>query len=420
MARFPKKIDPLLLALLFVGFVVVGCTGGGNKLGPDDGLIPQEPDPASKTFASATECRICHAGIYGKWQTTKHPLAMEALEEIGQDRNSECWTCHTVGYNAGGFVSREKTEEFEGVQCESCHGSAINHVGGATGVNVGIEILDAETCGKCHDGAHHPTYTEWKDSRHAVSLSSVKELPFFKQDCLECHSADYRFAREDEKPTVADAKLGITCAVCHDPHNKVHPYQLRKEVNEICLECHTLEEAKPVITALDSYESPHHPQKEMFEGRGAVVLVTFENSSHTDLDVNPDECATCHVLQVGFDPESGSAITGHTFRPLVPQACEQCHTGNVTALKEGTQNAIETRLNGLRAYLDSNYAVDDPDQYIDPSTLTGDALVWYYQAKFDYEFVNGDGSRGIHNWKYTMALLDSADQLFDRIGSQGG
>ena len=72
-------------------------------------------------------------------------------------------------------------------------------------------------------------YQEWANglgkvgvSSHANALTQIKayipESVINQGKCLECHSQDYRMAPDDAKPTAAEAKYGITCTSCHDPH----------------------------------------------------------------------------------------------------------------------------------------------------------------------------------------------------------
>ena len=69
-----------------------------------------------------------------------------------------------------------------------------------------------------HDGSA-AQYPDWAIEGHANALDRshqpvVLGLPdeATKQECLECHSADFRILEEaGENPTSADAKYGITC-----------------------------------------------------------------------------------------------------------------------------------------------------------------------------------------------------------------
>ena len=143
-------------------------------------------------------------------------------------------------------------------------------------------------------------YNEWaavyqKDGAthieaHANALDGLiaamgGRLPFLTS-CLECHSADYRLTQEwnaenptDPKtlPTIANAKYGVTCQACHDPHtpgeqtsvwNEERNPQLTAPRQELCVECHNAELGEGGVATPGS--AVHHPMKEMMDGTGAI------------------------------------------------------------------------------------------------------------------------------------------------------
>ena len=76
---------------------------------------------------------------------------------------------------------------------------------------------------RTHDGGALQ-YQEWAMEGHANALTQIKkfipESVINQGKCLKCHSQDYRMAPDDAKPTAAEAKYGITCTSCHDPHEE--------------------------------------------------------------------------------------------------------------------------------------------------------------------------------------------------------
>jgi hypothetical protein len=99
----------------------------------------------------------------------------------------------------------------------------------------------------------------------------------------------------------------------------------------------------------------------------------------------------------GGDPEI-PAYTGHSFTPH-QGACEDCHTD--FNLEEGNfdYRGIQTEILGLLQELGDLLVAASPED------STTDA---FYRAKFNYDFVNAEGSYGIHNTKYARGLLESA------------
>jgi predicted CXXCH cytochrome family protein len=132
---------------------------------------------------------------------------------------------------------------------------------------------------------------------------------------------------------------GITCAVCHDPHDNTNPGQLRYPLSsnnqdqQLCMKCHNRRTAPLILDSTRAVDdpagfsgsnSPHGPQ-------GAVLMATagYQNlnyldpavlspSSHGQIAKNPTLCAGCHVYSFPGTDDVGNAVTvtGHLFRPI--------------------------------------------------------------------------------------------------------
>lgn len=419
------------LALGVAVALIPGCPaampgdGGGDGGGDGDG------GGTTSRFAGADTCQACHPGDHSTWMTTRHATALETLEGIGQGENEGCLGCHTVGFGeSDGFTSREATPNLAGVQCENCHGPAADHAANPGDATLRPTINQASTlCGECHTGAHHATFDEWNLSKHSTAIATLQTNTHASDSCLNCHSQDYRSALAEaanddsvEVPTLATAQLSIECATCHDPHDDpVELAQLRATPANLCGECHTQGEQQFVEG------TPHHPQLEMLTGTGAfaedgttLTLGDGENSTHSTLAADGGQaCAQCHVIkhEVEEPNEGNPNVTGHTFNPfdesiVAHQAeqytgCAACHTSEVAdALRTAQQTDIEARLVTLAAIFD-----DGSGTYIDPAGLTEDDQARLNVARFNYLFVNADGSRGVHNPTYAETLLMTAETI---------
>lgn len=380
-------------------------------------------------FAGAETCRNCHAGDHADWTATAHAGAFQSLADIGQETNGECLGCHTVGFGEeGGFVDFATTEHLAGVQCENCHGPAAEHAASPGDESKRPTInQSADHCGACHTDAHHPTFDEWELSRHAEALATLQARESAPDTCLSCHSQDYRQAVEDgsdEVPTVATAQLSIECVTCHAPHGGVEQAaQLRSPIGTLCGECHTQgDSVLPDAT-------PHHPQFEMIKGEGAFnadgseLLTPGQHTSLVATDAGA-ACAQCHVVrhEVEEPNEGNPNVTGHTFNPFDESitehqadqytGCAPCHdaTGAEQRRLE-TQTNIESRLIDLATYFDA----EDPN-YINPDGLPDDAArARLSVARFNYLYVNADGSRGVHNPANAEAALDVAEEIIAEL-----
>jgi predicted CXXCH cytochrome family protein len=427
-------------------FLMGGCPGGGggggnvndntdntngnDNTGNTNGNENTNGNVAEKAFAGAAVCQTCHADKHSDWSETAHAGALTTLNAIGQGANADCLPCHTVGFGeTDGFVDEATTPGLAGVQCENCHGAAGEHTR-----NVGDESkrptvnMSATLCGGCHTTPHHPTFDEWQLSKHATALGTLQANTHAQDSCLECHSQDYRHVIDEQAegggdgdvlPTVATAQLSIVCATCHDPHGGVAQAKLlRLPIADLCGQCHTQEEA----TVGDS---PHHPQFEMAKGTGAYEdaggPLTVPFSPHASLFIAGGQaCAQCHVVQhTQTDPtEDNPSVTGHTFNPFDDgiaahqageyEGCLMCHgTAEVAGDKRTTvQGEVTARLEALAPFFDATST-----SYIDPTTLSEADATKLSTAKFDYEFVNADGSRGVHNAVYAIAALTVAEGI---------
>lgn len=375
------------------------------------------------------------------------------------DWGQNCAYCHVTGYDA----EQGRWEE-EGVQCEACHGPGSIHQEKAddAGRNADDEELaelrgainpavDPQVCGQCHargtsasgqpypagylpgsslaasftlfaqdDSAHwyssghalqaNMQYNEWLLTGHATSLTNLKNSgETIEESCLACHSTDYAYTSRliaavqaddrrgtaPEMPTGETAVYGVTCIRCHDPHSDAgRPTQLIDEPYLLCVSCHS----NTRIT-----NGVHHPVQEMFEGIQIVPEVESRPSDHF-ADVSGPDCQTCHLAAV---PVESSTRMNHLMKPLLPGAalniegvidtCAGCHDNQVDPptmqkLIDDIQQDTKARIEQARAAVNAS----TPD--------------WVITV---LDFVEGDGSNGVHNYAYADELLDA---VFAELG----
>jgi ribosomal protein L31 len=197
-------------------------------------------------------------------------------------------------------------------------------------------------------------YSEWAGEGHAMALDGFIEtmggrFPFMT-GCLECHSGDYILTEgTDDQPTIADAKYGVTCQVCHDPHtqseqtslwNEERNPQLTAPREELCVECHNAE--IPVGQTATPGTEVHHPMKEIMEGRGAIDV------PQGSVSVHKDKCVNCHMVPTSYD-RNGVPMTGanHVFGIIEPEtAAESLSTANIGGIKRPLPNSSCSECHG--------------------------------------------------------------------------
>ncbi|MCI0690912.1 T9SS type A sorting domain-containing protein [candidate division KSB1 bacterium] len=342
------------------------------------------------------------------------------------------------------------------IQCESCHGPGSGHKG-VDKAAIAMS-LDEAVCGYCHEeGAYHTKSTQWKNSLHAVGVASASTNP----SCTKCHSGWAFIRRIDPIPNDKRPESGfaqISCAVCHDQHRADLPYQVRSlsdvtlgdgtVVNyggngKLCMQCHISRQDAESYTDnpanLNTRFGPHHSnQADMLDGTNAVEYgIPIGSSGHKF--AASDACVTCHMSATLAAGQRGNNEVGeHTWAmkwdggtPNDPTddvenvaVCKTCHGSSVKSFDdilakadydqdgtiEGTRHEIEGLIDKLDQLLPARNSNPVVTQNYDwrLTGLTPEQIAKrkaYAKAWFNLAFVEEDGSMGVHNAGYAIALL---------------
>jgi len=287
-------------------------------------------------------------------------------------------------------------------------------------------------------------YNEWAMEGHAKSLTAIKA--FGSDSCLECHSADYRMADEDAKPTIKEAKYGVTCQVCHDPHkqsdetslwNEERNPQLTAPREELCVECHNAE--IPTGKTATPGTAVHHPMKEIMDGTGAIGVPEGSPSVHKG------KCVECHMVPTDYD-RNGVPMTGanHVFaivepetakeslstaaiggvkRPLPASSCSLCHgrsSDPYAAYLSGTFENRQAQMKKWDAEVGTELTAAASRMGYASTAAAVTAINKKAQADWNASelafqsaytnrtFIESEGSWGIHNWPYASAVIQKA------------
>jgi predicted CXXCH cytochrome family protein len=331
---------------------------------------------------------------YNPWSTTKHAQAFDSVTII--QNNPSCLPCHTTGWDTtianGGYDDYYFTgntagmTEMRNVQCESCHGPTQFPTYHPPAKN-----YDANVCGGCHTGDHHPTMDEWNSSVHSWTAPAVAQIA----ECAKCHEAKTAllFLSGEANPAMPDPinpQWNLPCATCHAPHSdsSFSPGNLRADMEEICMLCHTDQGAT-------IGQIPYSPQREMYLGEGGYEFPGYNYPNSPHYLIMMDNCMTCHMFQREYVNPDTIAITGHSFYPDV-RACQFCHPGAINFNIDNAQTDIQEQLLDL-------------DELLTSFQQSGDTLSVEYQgALFNYNFVHNDLSSGVHNYNYAEALLQAS------------
>ena len=142
----------------------------------------------------------------------------------------------------------------------------------------------------------HQEFSDLSRSAHAKSLINLLEnldgenkgCGELSDDCLQCHSTDYRHAKEGEKPNLMTARYGITCVACHEPHGQHKKQAGFGDGTTLCRNCH--------MQKTGDNDEPHTPCTKELVG-----------------------CTDCHMPKIvktgGF-----FSLHSHAFQVVMPEA----------------------------------------------------------------------------------------------------
>lgn len=373
-----------------------------------------------------------------QWDATKQQYVSY---KGGSNWETGCAGCHTTGWDKVDATFAEP-----GIGCEMCHGPGRDHVLGKGDISKITVTNDAQACGQCHTGGQgqggekwpvdykpgddlHATgfqfpevpnpheglypdpskvkqrqYPQWEKSAHANALVSLEAGGHVQARCYACHAAEAFEGKLAGKAAPADQvhfENAVTCSACHDPHNNTTEGQLRAPKEELCIACHTSSLAEGATFKPGS--EVHHPMAEMLEGRGAIGVAPTAGA-HSELT-----CVECHMTEGNHlmrivKPEE---VAGTTRK----DTCTSCHTDSSTdsraAYLEMWQESTERRVNDAR----NDIAVISANQ----SALSAELKAKFDAAKTNISFIEADASKGVHNFEYTIKVLNSATKSLSEI-----
>ncbi|HEY5042123.1 MAG TPA: hypothetical protein VIK53_08980 [Verrucomicrobiae bacterium] len=374
------------------------------------------------------------------------------------------WTIPTVLTNGNWAALQAQHPDLANVAnvtCESCHGPGSQHANLFGNTNSpswpGISVnMTSGDCNQCHDDAtHHPYGTEWLHSEHAITTTTPSGAG--RQSCVGCHTAAGFIGRIDgvNVTNLDTTYMPINCQTCHEPHGDTvpanNPHMIRamtsvtfpdgtvvKNGGEglLCMECHqSRQNATNYANVYSSNFGPHHgPQGDMLEGvNGFNYGQVIPSSAHANAVTN--SCVTCHMQNISSSDPAFTFAGGHTFamsssNEMLVAACQQCHGSTLTSFNfplqdyngdgvvEGVQTEVQHLLDKVSTLLpNASGVVDGLIQSPSPkSTWTAPQL----EADYNYQFVQNDGSLGIHNTAYAVGLLKASIASLTGISSPGG
>ncbi|WP_373036806.1 multiheme c-type cytochrome [Sulfurimonas sp.] len=249
------------------GVTCEACHGGGSL------------HVKHQTMVVDAECSVCHS----KPHTGDADIVMSTKSTV-------CGQCHSRGQSMRAGVDGKITAF--NFPLEYKPGNDISSSFVPSSVN--NDKKGKNWWGNGVSKNRHQEFADFSFSKHAKSLDDLrqKKNPHGGEkndDCLQCHSQDYRSAKKGEKPTLKTAKHGLTCVTCHEPHGIDRNIKGNAGANK-CGECH-----------LNAYATLEQTKK------------------HFPCPIDKVNCADCHmprIVKTGGD----FTIRSHAFRIIPPSA----------------------------------------------------------------------------------------------------
>lgn len=368
------------------------------------------------------------------------------------------WTFPTVITNGNWAAVPDALKNLANIQCENCHGPGSQHASHAGNTNFISVSSTSGGCNQCHDApTHHIKGSEWYNSRHAIATSYPSGPG--REACVRCHTGIGFVDWIAGATTTNTTYSAINCQTCHEPHGQTIPSTNQHLVRAsgpvtfmdgtvvtnagtgaLCMNCHHARQNAAVYAATAAGSArfgPHHgPQGDMLEGvNGFTYGQTIPSSAHRT--AVGDTCVTCHMqaetvastnaafLQAGSHTFKMS-WTGATNSVQMTGACQSCHHDQVNSFDfalqdyngDGVIEGVQTEVQHL---LDKLSTLLPPGGQVQSSlNITTNWTRAELEAAYNWQFVNNDGSKGIHNTAYAVGLLKASIASLTGDGNHDG
>jgi hypothetical protein len=395
-----------------------------------------------------TSCLPCHTtGAYAN--TSGDGNFLDVAASTGFDLNQiPTWVADAYNNGNGHWDDLPASlQHMANIQCESCHGPGKTHNGNLS--RISVPSYDGEMCAYCHDApTHHMRPYQWRNSAHSQSNNETSA------SCLPCHTAEgfveIRVRGNSSVPADVTTRSPISCVACHDPHDDTNPHQLRTVapvtlpngyvfdfgIGSICANCHNSRIADPNVTndlATGSYRGAHNgPQSDIFLGTTAYTWgLDYPAGIGPHYVAVADGCVECHMAPAPEGVANPTPIGDHTFRihdeesgeSTVAEACGECHEGLTTTDRvlavprdfdgNGASQGVQTEVRGILDRLQTELLNRLPGTSLSASTgtISISSANWkkltldQRAALYNFNLMVKDGSLGVHNTKYAIAVL---------------
>lgn len=366
-------------------------------------------------------CVECHIapGVTAEFRKKYEALSMVASYFTGtygtnpwaEIDDAACLRCHERRLLAGkelfGDVLFDHSSHLAGMRrgkdlrCTSCHSQIVqgSHIAVTTSTCILCHFKGKESntgsarCTLCH---HIPN----KVIQHESMTLNHADVERFGMDCTWCHA----------RPEGSDGRVpSERCVTCHNDPARLEMFEETELLHEThvsehkvdCNNCHLELEhvGPPRIEKASSacstcHMKGHNPQMNLYAGMGGRGVENIPDP----MFLAGVRCEGCHVEIPGREAET---------RKASELSCMSCHGPEYRKIFKSWKEGITGRTRSLQRQVSGTV-----------STLGGRSSAALDDARFNLNLVAG--GNGIHNVRYSYALLDRSHRDMNRARADAG
>ncbi len=293
------------------------------------------------------------------------------LTELRRGKRLRCTSCHSQIVQ-GSHITVTATS------CILCHFKGETARSGASRCTLCHQIPEGvvDAGGLAFDHGDVARFDMDCESCHTPPRPDAGGVP--RERCVTCHNDPVRLAAYGDgdllhKTHVTDHK--VECTHCHLEIEHVAPRHAEATTSE-CGACHG---------------GGHTPARDLYAGLGGKGVPPMPDAMYRA----GVRCEGCHFEDGGGAARKAGAVS-----------CMSCHGPGYLKIYEGWRRSLAERVGGVRRALDAT------------SRAVGGAVPALADARANVELV--ERGRGIHNLRFSLALLDAAHEQLNEARSGRG
>jgi Doubled CXXCH motif (Paired_CXXCH_1) len=361
--------------------------------------------------------------------------------------NIQCENCHGPGSEHASSFGKTNliSKSVNSGDCNQCHDAPTHHIYGTQWYTSRHALTTGPSsinCQPCHSANGFIARAD-VNTNGSYAVTATPNTTFASIACQTCHEPHGATVPADnphllrslgavtmpDGTVVTNAGFGALCLQCHQVRNGSATIQLANYPI-----------GKPTWFGGSSFGVHDGPQGDMIEGVNAHTYgKTIPSAAHRTAVTNL--CVGCHMQTANYGDPAYLQAGGHTFgmtynvvttngTTLVTNSydkvdvCVQCHGQidsfdmvrgdlNGDGVIEGVQTEVQKLLNKLSTMLPNSTYQANGNYVADGLVKTSVSFKTNWPSKFlkagyNWQFVNNDGSKGVHNAPFAVGLLKAS------------